>query len=142
MEEGTSVTKLDPDTTERFVALRRALGVTSFGINQIVLQPGQRMRIHRHARQEEVYLVLEGRLTLMIEGEPRELEQDELIRVAPQVRRQLVNPGPGRVLLLALGGAAQHEGRDGEAFVTWEQQTGAPPQEVPLPADLAPGEPL
>ncbi len=142
MEEGTSVTKLDPDTTERFVALRRALGVTSFGINQIVLQPGQRMRIHRHARQEEVYLVLEGRLTLMIEGEPRELEQDELIRVAPQVRRHLVNPGPGRVLLLALGGAAQHDGRDGEAFVTWEQQTGAPPQEVPLPADLAPGEPL
>ncbi len=142
MEEGTSVTKLDPDTTERFVALRRALGVTSFGINQIVLQPGPRMRIHRHARQEEVYLVLEGRLTLIIEGEPTELEQDELIRVAPQVRRQLVNPGPGRVLLLALGGAAQHDGRDGEAFVTWEQQTGAPPQEVPLPADLAPGEPL
>ncbi len=142
MEEGTSVTKLDPDTTERFVALRRALGVTSFGINQIVLQPGQRMRIHRHARQEEVYLVLEGRLTLIIEGEPTELEQDELIRVAPQVRRQLVNPGPGRVVLLALGGAAQHDGRDGEAFVTWEQQTGAPPQEVPLPADLAPGEPL
>ncbi len=142
MEEGTSVTKLDPDTTERFVALRRALGVTSFGINQIVLQPGQRMRIHRHARQEEVYLVLEGRLTLIIEGEPTELEQDELIRVAPQVRRQLVNPGPGRVLLLALGGAVEHDGRDGEAFVTWEQQTGAPPQEVPLPADLAPGEPL
>ena len=102
------------------------------------------MRIHRHARQEEVYLVLEGKLTLIIEGEPADPRSNELIlRVAPAVRRQLVNPGPGRVLLLALGGAVEHDGRDGEAFVTWEQQTAArAPQEVPLPADLAPGEPL
>ena len=51
------------------MSLRRALGVTSFGINQMVLEPRQRGRIHRHARQEEVYLVLEGTLTLLVEGE-------------------------------------------------------------------------
>jgi len=38
-------------------------------MNLIVLQPGQRGRIHAHDTQEEVYLVLEGVLTLLIEGE-------------------------------------------------------------------------
>lgn len=137
MQEGTSRTRLNPDSTERFVALRRELGVTSFGINQIVLQPGQRGRIHRHERQEEVYLVLEGRLGLLLDGEQTELTEGELIRVAPRVRRQLVNRGPSRLVLLALGGDGEHHGRDGEAFTSWRQEVGAAPQDVPLPADLA-----
>jgi mannose-6-phosphate isomerase-like protein (cupin superfamily) len=140
MEEGTATARLDPDTGERFLALRRELGVSSFGMNQIVLQPGQRGRIHRHAHQEEVYLVLEGRLTLMVEGEEVDLTEGELIRVAPQVRRQLVNLGPGRVVLLALGGAGEHHGRDAEAFARWEDESWVSPQELPFPSDLAPSE--
>ncbi len=136
MEEGTSITRLDPYSAERFVPLRRQLGVTSFGINQIVFQPGQRARIHRHERQEEVYLVLEGTLSLGIEGKEIELGEGELIRVAPNLRRQLVNRGPERLVLLALGGEGEHHGRDGEAFTDWDQETGAPPQEVPMPEDL------
>src|SRR5246127_1662381 len=89
VKDGTARTRLNPDAGERFLPLRRQLGVTSFGMNQIVLEPGQRGRIHRHERQEEVYLVFEGRLTMMIESEPIELGQGELIRVAPEVRRQL-----------------------------------------------------
>ena len=64
METGVAFTKLDPDTEERFIPLRRQLGVTSFGLNQILLRPGQRGRIHRHTTQEEVYVVLSG--TLMV----------------------------------------------------------------------------
>jgi mannose-6-phosphate isomerase-like protein (cupin superfamily) len=136
METGVSFAALDPDTEERFVPLRRLLGVTSFGLNQILLRPGQRGRIHRHANQEEVYLVLAGTLTLIVEGEARELGQGEAVRVAPDVRRQLVNRRAGEdLLLLALGGAGEHVGRDGEAFADWDQQQGAPPQEVPLPDD-------
>jgi mannose-6-phosphate isomerase-like protein (cupin superfamily) len=140
VEDGTARARLDRDFGDRFLPLRRQLGVTSFGLNQIVLQPGQRGRIHRHLRQEEVYLVLEGRLTLVIETEPTELGEGELIRVAPQVRRQLVNYGPGRVVLLALGGAAEHRGRDGEAFVSWDDDSPTSPQEMPMPPDLDPGE--
>src|SRR3954464_8637518 len=136
METGVSYAKLDPDHDERFLSLRRALGVTSFGINQILLRPGQRGRIHRHHSQEEVFLVLQGTLTLWVEGEPRELIQGELARVGPEVRRQIANRSPSEdVLLLALGGANEHVGRDGQAFTAWDQQTGAPPQEVPLPDD-------
>jgi quercetin dioxygenase-like cupin family protein len=140
MEEGTSTTRLDPETGERFLPLRRQLGVSAFGMNQIVLQPGQRGRIHRHKHQEEVYLVLEGTLTLLIEGERTELTVGEVMRVAPQLRRQLVNRGPGRVVLIALGGAGEHVGRDGEAFGDWSDTTPVSPQEMPMPPDLDPGE--
>jgi quercetin dioxygenase-like cupin family protein len=136
VEEGVSRSRLLPEAAERFVPLRRELGVSSFGINEIVLQPRQRGRIHRHTRQEEVYLVIEGELTIGIEGEEQALGEGELIRVAPGIRRQLVNRGPGKLVLLALGGDGEHVGRDGEAFETWEQAEGRPPQETPLPEDL------
>ena len=69
-----------------------------------------------------------------MEGEERELAAGEIARVAPKVRRQLVNRDPAEdCLLLALGGANEHVGRDGEAFDAWDQETGAPPQQVPLP---------
>ncbi len=135
MNTGVSYTALDPDSEERFVSLRRDLGVTSFGINQILLRPGQRGRIHRHTTQEEVYIVLAGTLSLWVEGTEKRLGQGELARVGPEVRRQLANRGEDDVLLIALGGANEHVGRDGEAFESWEHETGAPPQEVPLPAD-------
>jgi uncharacterized cupin superfamily protein len=136
MEDGTATTRLQADPEDRFVRLRAELGVTSFGMNQIVLRPGQRGRIHGHERQEEVYLVLEGTLTLFVEGDERTLERGELVRVAPGVRRQLVNRGPATLHLLALGGAGEHEGRDGKAWTAWEATESAPPQETPLPEDL------
>jgi mannose-6-phosphate isomerase-like protein (cupin superfamily) len=136
MDEGIARTRLNPDVGERFLPLRRELGVTSFGLNQIVLEPRQRGRIHRHAHQEEVYLVLEGTLSILIEGEEETLERGELMRVAPEVRRQLVNRGPERLVLVAFGGAKEHEGRDGEAWTEWDSPTSGPPQETPLPDDL------
>lgn len=138
MEEGTTRSRLNRDAAERFTPLRRELGVSSFGMNQIVLLPGQRGRIHRHLRQEEVYLVLEGRLTLLLEDDPTELVEGELIRVAPGVRRQLVNRGPDRLILVALGGAGEHRGRDGEAFASWSDEHPVSPQDLPMPPDLAP----
>jgi mannose-6-phosphate isomerase-like protein (cupin superfamily) len=140
VELGTTTTHLDPATSERFLPLRRQLGVSTFGINQITMAPGQRGRIHRHERQEEVFLVLEGTLTLTVEGEQSDLSEGELIRVAPEVRRQLINRGPGRLVLLALGGEGEHHGHDGEAFAAWEDTAGAPPQETPAPTDLDPAE--
>jgi mannose-6-phosphate isomerase-like protein (cupin superfamily) len=137
MEDGTGRARLEPDSDERFVMLRRQLGVTSFGINQMALRPGQRSRIHRHQHQEEVYLVLEGTLSIAIEDEESDLSEGELIRVAPNVRRQLINRGPGRLVLVALGGHGEHQSRDAEAFHSWEDDEGASPRDVPWPDDLA-----
>jgi mannose-6-phosphate isomerase-like protein (cupin superfamily) len=136
MESGTSVTRLDHDPPERFVTLRRDLGVTAFGMNQIVLRPGERGRIHAHERQEEVFVVLRGTLTIEIEGEERDLGEDEVIRVAPEVRRRILNRGPGACSILALGGAGVHEGRDGRAYADWSDADARPVAEIPLPDDL------
>ena len=136
MDEGVTFGHVDLEDGEMFQAVRRSLGVTTFGISVITLQPRQRLRIHRHHHQEEVYLVLAGRLALMIEAEQHELAVGGVARVAPTVRRQLTNLGRATCVVLALGGSAPHEGRDGEAFVSWEDETGKPPQEIPLPPDI------
>lgn len=127
------------DGGERFQTLRRELGVTGFGINALMLAPGQRGRVHRHDHQEEVYLVLEGELTLVLEDGERVLGRNELACVAPEARRQLVNAGHEPLLLLALGGSGEHQGRDGRAWGSWEEEgEGRSPQEIPLPEDLPP----
>jgi len=60
-----------------------------------------------------------ARLTLVVEGEEDALERGELIRVAPEVRFQLINRGL-TVVLLALGGTPEHDGRDGDGFASRE----------------------
>ena len=133
----TDVTRvrLDFESEERFVSLRRPLGVTGFGLNLLTLAPGQRGRIHRHREQEEVYLVLRGTLTLGLEDGELEIGEHEVVRVPAATRRQLSNRGEGRCVLVAIGAAGEHVGRDGEAFEDWNEKEGRPPQDVPLPAD-------
>jgi len=127
--------RLDFESEERFVSLRRPLGVTGFGLNLLTLAPGQRGRIHRHREQEEVYLVLRGTLTLGLEDGELEIGEHEVVRVPAATRRQLSNRGEGRCVLVAIGAAGEHVGRDGEAFEDWNEKEGRPPQDVPLPAD-------
>jgi uncharacterized cupin superfamily protein len=137
MEDGVSFSRLDLGHDEQFQRLRAELGVSAFGLNLVLLRPGQRGRIHRHERQEEVYIVLQGTLTLVIEREEHVLGRGELARVAPGVRRQLVNRGGETLAILAIGGSTGHEGRDGRAYGSWEETgEGRPPAEVPLPDDV------
>ena len=121
MDEGIARTALDPDAGERFVSLRRALGVTSFGINQIVLEPRQRGRIHRHERQEEVYLVLEGTLTLLVEGE-EQVARARRAR-ARRARRSAASSstaGPSGSCCWRWAATGEHAGRDGQAWTDWD----------------------
>lgn len=139
----------DPDVTyaaidraggERFQPLRRELDIGSFGMNVITLAPGQRGRIHVHEHQEEVYVVLEGALTLVVDGVEHGLARDQVARVGPAVRRQIANTGTEPTVVLALGGSGEHAGRDALAWTAWDEDgPGRPPQEVPLPDDLPAG---
>lgn len=135
--EGFARARLQPEAPEGFVGLRKELGVSSFGMNQINLDPKRRGRIHRHERQEEVYLVISGELTVEVEDAgPQVLTAGELLRVGPELKRQISNRSDERVVVLVLGAYGEHEGRDGEAFTEWDQEVGAPPQEVPMPDRL------
>jgi uncharacterized cupin superfamily protein len=131
-----SFTQIDWTTEERFTSLRKPLGVEAFGLNQLVLQPGQRGRIHRHREQEEVYLVLRGELTLLVEAQEHRVGEGELARVVPSARRQLANLSRKPCVLVAIGGAGDHVGRDGEAFAGWDDDEPHTPQEIPLPGDV------
>jgi uncharacterized cupin superfamily protein len=136
MQDGISLGSIDHAGGDRFQRLRAELGVESFGLNLIRLAPRQRGRIHAHERQEEVYVVLSGTLTLATADGEHELGPGACARVAPAVRRQLVNRGRERCVLLALGGAEPHHGRDGIAFDDWDAAEGRSPQEMPMPPDL------
>lgn len=128
---------LDYEHGERFQALRRELGVESFGINLLLFEPRERARIHTHDRQEEVYIVLSGELTLVVERVEHTLGTRQAARVPRGVRRQLVNAGPERLVLLALGGDGEHLGRDGHAWESWDEGgAGHAPQEIPMPENL------
>ena len=80
--------------------------------------------------------MLEGELTIGIDGAEEEIGEGELIRVAPGIEAPAREHGPERLVLLALGGAGEHRSRDAEAFESWDQEIGAQPQEIPLPEDL------
>ena len=136
METGVSYAKLDPDTDARFLSLRRDLGVTSFGLNQICSAPASAGASTVTPRRRRSTSSSRARSRCAWRARPASSGKGELARVAPGVRRQLANRDPGEdVLLLALGGAGEHIGRDGEAFTAWDQEHGAPPQEVPEPGD-------
>jgi uncharacterized cupin superfamily protein len=138
LPEGVAASSLAEEAVDRFVRLRAPLGITSFGLNKLVLAPGERNRIHRHTVQEEVYLVLSGQLSLGLEGVEHRFGVGEIVRVAPAVRRQLVNRGPGVLELLMIGSMTDHDHspRDAEAFADWEATEVGTPQTVAVPADL------
>ncbi|HWI71093.1 MAG TPA: cupin domain-containing protein [Baekduia sp.] len=136
-EPDIAFTTINPNGSDRFQSLRRELGIASFGMNVATLAPRQRGRIHSHDHQEEVYLVLEGELTLGVEGVEHTVARGGVARVGPNTRRQLVNRGSATLVLLALGGAGEHVGRDGRAWESWDENgEGRAPQEVPLPEHL------
>ena len=82
--------------------------------------------------------MIQGELTLVVEGEELRLGVHEIARVAPDVRRQLVNRSAEPLRLLAIGASGEHAGRDGVAWSSWDEpaEAGRPPQDVPLPANV------
>lgn len=122
---------------EIFEPIRRHLGATSLGVNRLELQPRQRMRVHLHERQEELYFVLSGTLTLIVEEVEHEIPGGTLARVGPSVRRQVANRGEEPVVVLAFGAAGEHESRDALAWGSWDEGgPGRSPRDVPLPPDF------
>jgi uncharacterized cupin superfamily protein len=89
----------------RFRAMRSALGVSAWGMNVLELDPGcsgYPEHDHENDGQEEVYVVLEGTLTLQVAGEERTLARGDFVRVGPQIKRKFVT-GKSGATLLALG---------------------------------------
>jgi quercetin dioxygenase-like cupin family protein len=90
----------------RFRPARQALGVSSWGMSVIELDPGcsgYPEHDHESEGHEEVYLVLRGSIVLQADGGERVLSQGDFVRVAPETRRKFVTRAEGAAIL-ALGG--------------------------------------
>jgi len=74
-----------------FRKVRQALGVTAFGVNAIVLPPGQEGFLHYHDVQDELYFVHRGRVTFEVNGETRELGPGGVCHVESTTPRRMSN---------------------------------------------------
>ncbi|HET9323344.1 MAG TPA: cupin domain-containing protein [Gaiellaceae bacterium] len=110
---GYAHTTIDELGDETFRKVRRALGITAFGANVLVLQPGIVGRPHYHEEQDELYFVHKGRAVFDLPDDRVELGPGGLIHVESQTPRRVTNPGPGELVMLVVGAKDGYVGRDG-----------------------------
>jgi mannose-6-phosphate isomerase-like protein (cupin superfamily) len=97
-----------------FRKVRRALGVTAFGVNGIVMPPGYEGFLHFHERQDELYFVHRGRALVEVGGETREVGEGGLIHVEATTARRVSNASDSQdLVLLVVGGKDGYVERDG-----------------------------
>jgi uncharacterized cupin superfamily protein len=82
---------------------KRDLELGKLGVSYQKLAPGSRQPFgHRHAEQEEVYVVLSGSGRLKVEDEIVDLKEWDAVRVAGSEMRQFES-GPDGLTYLAIG---------------------------------------
>jgi mannose-6-phosphate isomerase-like protein (cupin superfamily) len=98
-----------------FRKVRKALGVTAFGVNAVVLPPGYTSGRHMHERQEELYFVHSGTIEFTFNDHDKlVLGPGGLARVDPATVRSFRNvSGSEDAVYLCVGGAGGYVGRDG-----------------------------
>ena len=97
-----------------FRSVRRALGVTAFGVNAVVMAPGYDGFLHYHDTQDELYLVHSGRARVEVGGEVRELGPGGLLHVESTTPRKVSNASDDEdLVLLVVGGKDGYVERDG-----------------------------
>jgi mannose-6-phosphate isomerase-like protein (cupin superfamily) len=97
-----------------FRKVRRALGVTAFGVNGIVFAPGYEGFLHYHDAQDELYFVHRGRARVEVGGETRELGAGGLVHVEASTPRRISNASATEdLVLLVVGGKDGYIERDG-----------------------------
>ena len=98
-----------------FRKVRRALGVTAFGVNAIEIPPGYESGRHYHEKQEELYFVHRGRVEMIFDdGESHVLGPGGVARVDAATIRQVKNVGDEPAVYLVTGGKDGYVGRDGK----------------------------
>jgi mannose-6-phosphate isomerase-like protein (cupin superfamily) len=96
-----------------FRKVRKPLGVTAFGVNAIVLEPGYPGFPHYHETQDELYFVHRGRVRVEVEGETRELGEGGLFHAESTTPRTVSNPFDEEAVVFIVGGKGGYVERDG-----------------------------
>ena len=89
----------------KWVLVRRSLGVSSFGVNEVELPPGESIPEHDETERghEELFVVLEGSPTMVVEGTDHPMRAGSFARLDPPLRRTVRNDGASvaRVLIVS-----------------------------------------
>jgi uncharacterized cupin superfamily protein len=82
--------------------VRRSLGLASFGINLVEIEPGSAIPEHDETArdQEEVFAVIEGDCVLVVDGEDHPLPAGAFARLDPEPRRTVRNDADRTAVVL------------------------------------------
>ena len=92
----------------------RDLGVSYFRYTANVRSPAA----HSHREQEEAYIVAAGSGRVLLDDEVHDLQQWDVVRVAPEVVRAF-EAGPQGLDIIAVGGPRLEDGDGVMANVAW-----------------------
>jgi uncharacterized cupin superfamily protein len=103
----------DFETSGRWSLVRRGLGVESFGLNVVEIEPGYSIPEHDETErdQEEVFVVLEGDCVMVVDGEDHPAPAGTFVRVAPAPTRTVRNDSdaPAKVLIVSAPSTSGYE---------------------------------
>jgi uncharacterized cupin superfamily protein len=98
-----------------FFKMRRALGTTAFGINEVRVPPAATGTEHDEVEtgHEEVYVVLEGAGTFVIDGEDIAVSAGDYLRVDAAATRQVTGGSQGlRFIVVGAKPQPRYDGRE------------------------------
>lgn len=103
----------DCETAGNWQLVRRTLGVQAFGVNVVEVPPGEQIPEHdEQARdQEELFYVIGGNATLLIDGEAHPAPEGTFARLDPVHSRTVRNDGdePVSVLIVSAPRSSGYE---------------------------------
>jgi len=110
----------DWDDLPPLTSPRRQLGLSGVALGLINLPPGEGYTFtHTHREQEEVYMVLAGAGSLLVDGRMVPLRPGDMVRVDPTSKRALKNDGdiPLRIICAGAVPAGYPKNPDGRYLI-------------------------
>lgn len=94
--------------------LREPLQTERVGVTVARCDPGWKSRPHDHADNdhEEVYVLIEGAATIVVDGEDVEMETGDALRIPPESTRQIRNGDAESAFVLVSAPNFDDEGDD------------------------------
>jgi uncharacterized cupin superfamily protein len=124
--DGYAVAHIDAMGDEYgFRKVRRAVGVTEFGVNAVVMPPAYGGGGHYHDDQQELYFVHRGTVEFEFgDGSTHRLGPGAVARVDAATVRRFRNVGDGDAVYLIVGAKGGYVGRDAHLPPGEERVTG------------------
>ena len=110
----TGVGSMQGPGSLRWTPLRKHFGITAFGINAYTAAEAGQDVVEEHSEErlghEELYVVVSGRATFVLDGEERDVPAGSVVFLGdPQVKRFARAEEPGTTVLAIGGKPGQHE---------------------------------